>query len=299
MQKHKTVLPNDYERMIPEYHKGTGVYGEHIARYSAIGSITKNKVVLDIASGSGYGTAIIAHNAKQVTGVDVSEEAVAYSRENYAAPNITYKVGDGEKIPADDRSFDVVTSFETIEHIKDYKKFMDECVRVLKDDGIFLLSTPNDEEFAEGNHFHLHEFKHDELMKLAKKYFTYVKPYYQATWIGNMVGDEKMLSSEWEESTHFIHTAPIDRKKYLYFYFLCSNRPITEHVENIGVISEHWSERKKVEQESKQRLTDQHIVNLEEIVTSLKAENEALKKSLPHKISTRLSTLKNVIKPKK
>lgn len=243
MTKRPTLLPNDYERMIPEYHKGEQVYGEHIARYKALGDITKDKIVLDIASGSGYGTALIAKTARQVSGVDVSAEAVAYAQENYDGQNIEYKKGDGVKIPYPDGYFEIITSFETIEHIKDYKSFMSECKRVLKKDGLLLLSTPNSIEFAEGNHFHLHEFEQYELLNLVKKYYKYIKPYYQTTWVSNLVGDEKMMTHEQQSKISFLQAAPVKKEKFLYFYFLCSDRPIDESIDNLMVLGEHYSER--------------------------------------------------------
>ncbi len=52
----KIVLKNDGERMVPEHHKGRNIYGAHIGRYEAGVSLVSNKIVLDIACGSGYGT---------------------------------------------------------------------------------------------------------------------------------------------------------------------------------------------------------------------------------------------------
>jgi len=217
--KKKTTLPNDYERMIPEYHKGTQVYGEHIARYESIGKVAKGKVVLDIASGSGYGTALIAKQAKKVFGVDVLEGAIEYAKEHYGAPNIEYLHGDGVKIPLETASVDLVVSFETIEHIKDYVTFMKEVKRVLKPDGLLLLSTPNDVEFAEGNHFHLHEFEEKELLKLAKTYYKNVKPYYQTTWISNMISDGSMMTQEWQGSVELMQVAPVKTNSFFTFIF--------------------------------------------------------------------------------
>jgi ubiquinone/menaquinone biosynthesis C-methylase UbiE len=299
MAKKKATLPNDYERMVPEYHKGTGVYGEHIARYIAAQETVRGSTVLDIASGSGYGTAILAKYAKHVTGVDVSQESVDYSKEHYSGKNIDYIKSDGTDIPVKDKSLDVITSFETIEHIDDYKHFMSECKRVLKKDGIFLLSTPNDQEFAEGNHFHIHEFEHDELIKLVKKYFNNVELYYQATWTCNLIGEEEMMSNEWESATDFMQTAPIEPKKFLYFYFLCSDRKITEKIKSRGVIGEHWSERKKVEAESKQMLTDQHVHNLEAKIQGLEDELAQIKSTKPYKFSKKISKTRELISKRK
>ncbi len=246
--KRKVTLPNDYERMIPEYHTGTTIYGEHMVRYEGVRGIVKGKIVLDIASGSGYGTQLLAKEAKKIYGVDVSSDSIAYAEENYGGSNIEYIVGDGEKIPLKDGSVDVVISFETIEHIKDYKRFMSEVRRILKKDGLLVLSTPNDIEFAEGNHFHLHEFEQKELEDLIHQYFAYTKSYYQGTWLYNALLDGKGLTQQWKAPIITMQTAPITLKQALYFYILCSSRAIKEYVEPIAAISGHWSERNFQEQ---------------------------------------------------
>lgn len=231
------------ERMVPAYHKGHMVYGEHIVRYQAATDLVKGKVVLDIAAGSGYGTAELAQTAKMVYGVDLDEDAVAYANKNYASKNITFIEGSGTSIPLEENSVDVVVSFETIEHIEAYEDFMREVVRVLKPDGLFILSTPNDIEFPENNHYHVHEFEENELLKLVKKSFSNVKQYYQATWLYNALLDENGLGTEWENDIRTLQTAPIDRKKSIYFYMLCSNRKLTESVKPLAAVSEHYSAR--------------------------------------------------------
>lgn len=261
----KPTLKNDFERMIPEYHKGSITYGEHLVRYASTAELVRGKVVLDIASGSGYGTKLIAQTAKQVYGVDVSKPAVAYAAEYFGAKNIKYLVGDGQKIPLDDASVEVVVSFETIEHIKDYKQFMAEVKRVLKPDGLLILSTPNDLEFAEGNHFHLHEFTYQELKDLTEEYFKYNKSYFQGTWIYSALLDQPSIANEGLVNIKTHNHASLDPKKYLYFFMLCANRQITEQVTNVGSISEHWSARALQE---KQQLTDQHVQNINDILES-------------------------------
>ena len=233
------------ERMVPEFHKNHSIYGEHYIRYEATKSVVSDKVVLDIACGSGYGTKIIASSAKKVFGVDVSQESIDYATEHFNAKNIDYLCGDGESIPLADASVDVVVSFETIEHIKDYKTFMKEVSRVLKKDGLLLLSTPNELEFAEGNHYHLHEFQEDELRGLIKLHFKNVKMYYQGDWVYSALLPEKYLLKESDQlfTIDSLQLAPKDPSQYLYFYALCSNREITESVARIGAFSEHWSAR--------------------------------------------------------
>lgn len=258
----KIKLPNDFERMIPEYHKGGLIYGEHIIRYEGCVKFIKNKVVLDIASGSGYGTAILAKSAEKVYGVDISADSIQYAKENYAAKNIKYLVGDGENIPLPNSSIDTVVSFETIEHVKDYEQFIKEIKRVLKPNGQLIISTPNDIEFAEGNHFHLHEFKYQELKKLLRKYFKSTESYFQGTWTYSALLPESMLSKEWEKDIKTRNVAPLTIDQALYFFLICSESPIKTNLDPLGAISGHYSERKLQE---KEKLTLQHVQNLQVI----------------------------------
>lgn len=253
-------LKNDYERMVPEFHKGAQIYGEHVGRYEAALNIVTNKKVLDIACGSGYGSYILSKNAQSVVGVDVSQQSIDYATAYYKRKNITYKKSNGRSIPFGDNEFDVIISFETIEHIDDYNFYMKEIKRCLKDDGLFILSTPNKQEFAEGNHYHLHEFKETELTNLIKKYFKNTEKYYQATWICNIINTEKiMLNDNIDQKIKTQQTAPINPDQFLYFYYLCSNRKISEVVDPLCVLGEHWSEKKS---QQKRNLTELHVNNI-------------------------------------
>jgi ubiquinone/menaquinone biosynthesis C-methylase UbiE len=241
------TIENTGERMVPAFQRGKLEYGEHIARYEALAGMVEGKTVLDIASGSGFGTEIISRWAKKVYGVDYSDDAIEYAKANFSNSKTVYMQGDATAIPIEDKSLDVVISFETLEHIENYKKFIEEIRRVLKPDGLLVLSTPNDIEFPEGADFHVHEFKDKELQTLVKKYFKNLKPYYEVTWKYAAILDEKTIAQESSLSINTFNLAPVNLKKALYFYFLCSNRPIKETVAPVGAISEHWSTRELLE----------------------------------------------------
>ena len=289
----KVTLENDYERMIPEFHKDTLTYAEHITRYQCALDIVADKVVLDIASGSGYGTKMLAESAKFVYGVDVNEEAVKYARQEYGGKNIEYILGDGEKIPLEDSSVDVVTTFETIEHIKDYRKFIKEVKRVLKPDGLALVSTPNDLEFAEGNHFHLHEFEQEELIGLLQKDFTHIKPYFQATWKVAMLGEAVELSKSFDKPLPTLNLAPLPKEKFLYFYFICSNRQITESVKTVAALGEHYSDRSLQDERQRDKL---YRKKLEDKIRAINEELDLIKNSRTYGLARKITNSKNRIK---
>jgi len=270
MTKNKTVLKDDGERMIPEHHKTSLVYGEHIIRYNAARDLVKDRIVLDIACGSGYGSAVLAEGATKVYGVDIDEATVSYAKENYGRKNIEYKVGSATKIPLPDNSVDVVVTYETIEHIKNYKKFLDETKRVLKKDGLLLVSTPNDVEFIEGNHFHIHEFEYKELMDLLGSYYTNTKPWLQGDWLCSGILSPEQMNSEWEQDISITNVAPKGVEQSIYFFVLCSDRKITEEVLPLFSLSEHWSTRGDQEQKKT------HYQEKEAVIRSLEIENQEL-----------------------
>ena len=293
MTDSKIKLDNDYERMVPEYHKQTLTYAEHLTRYESASEIVKNKTVLDIASGSGYGTKMLANHARFVYGVDVNSKAVEYSRQEFGASNIEYLVGDGQKIPLDDNSVEVVTTFETIEHIKDYEKFLDEIVRVMRDDGVAVVSTPNDLEFAEGNHFHLHEFEYEELYNLLKKRFRYIDPYFQATSKFVAVGSSDFFEEEGLKNITLQNMAKISKNKYLYFYMVCSNKKITRRIKTLGAIGEHYSDRDLMQQRHNDKV---RIMETDEKVNNLQREVNRLKSSRSYRLATRYNSLLSTLR---
>lgn len=304
----KVKLPNDFERMIPEYHKDSIIYGEHIVRYLAAQELVKGKTVLDIASGSGYGTASLAQTATKVYGVDVLQDAVSYAQQNYGAENIEYLVGDGVKIPLEDNAVDVVVSFETIEHIEDYRTFMSEVKRVMKPEGLLVLSTPNDIEFAEGNHFHVHEFEHRELQTLVKEYFSDATEYFQADWLYSGIHSHAELTTEWDLQQTVMNKSKLKIDQALYFFMLCANRKVTESITSFGALSEHYSAKK---QQEKENLTADHVRNIQAIAVDakqqyvamaaerdkLQAEIQAIHSSRTWKLAEKLARAKRKLVP--
>lgn len=274
-------LSNTGERMIPAYSQAELVYGEHIVRYESAKDIVANKVVLDIASGSGYGTAILGESAKRVIGIDIDAGSIKYAQKNYGSKNVTFKLGDGKKIPLDDNSVEVIVSYETIEHIDDYRGFMAEIKRVLQPSGLFVLSTPNDLEYPEGNHFHLHEFKPDELENFAKQYFKNTKTYYQGTWLYNALVDKDILSKSVTQNIRTLQLAPISPEKSVYLFMLCSDSEISSKLQPLAAISEHWSERAKVDKEMAiEKERSEHISTIRRLEKLVDQKHEELLKAL-------------------
>jgi ubiquinone/menaquinone biosynthesis C-methylase UbiE len=151
-------------------------WGEHTARYSFALPYIKDKKVLDIACGTGYGLAFLKSTAKSVTGVDVDAVAAKQALSECDA-KARVLLGDGTNLPFIDESFDVVTSFETLEHLFERKLFLSELKRVLKPNGLLILSTPNAHytkpiNGKPTNKFHVFEYTTEELKAELESQFT-------------------------------------------------------------------------------------------------------------------------------
>ena len=151
------------ERVIPGQ-VDADLMNEHLARYAFAARLARGKRVLDAGCGTGYGAAELAKNAAAVTGVDQSDEAVAFARENYRLPNLNFLAASVVALPYPGASFDLVVAFEVIEHLDAWHEFLLEVRRVLAPGGQFIVSTPNKLYYAETreqagpNPFHRHEF---------------------------------------------------------------------------------------------------------------------------------------------
>jgi GT2 family glycosyltransferase/SAM-dependent methyltransferase/glycosyltransferase involved in cell wall biosynthesis len=114
---------------------------EHFHRYRFARDFCHNLDVLDVASGDGYGSAILAGVALSVVGVDVDDGAIAHAREAYDLKNLRFLLGNATDLPLENASVDVVVSFETIEHIREHARFVAEIRRVLRPGGRLIVST--------------------------------------------------------------------------------------------------------------------------------------------------------------
>jgi len=159
------------------------VFDDHYARYHFVTEhiSTFGKSVLDVACGTGYGSMHLANQgAAEVVGVDLSEEAIEYARMHYSHPKLRFAIGDVTNLALPSGYFDIVVSFETLEHIKNYEGLLQETYRVLKANGLFCLSTPNRTITSPYgrvpiNPYHAQEFMLDEFLHLLHLYYSHVK----------------------------------------------------------------------------------------------------------------------------
>ena len=186
----------DGERFIPDQAHGD-IELEHLHRYLLASELAAGKIILDIASGAGYGSAMLARQADHVIGVDISEDAVSYASLKYKLKNLEFRLGSCSAMPVANASIDLVVSFETIEHHAEHEAMMAEIKRVLRPDGFLIISCPDKYEYSDKpnyrNEFHVKELYRDEFRNLLKGYFKKHSIYGQRVVYGSLVLSEEGL----------------------------------------------------------------------------------------------------------
>lgn len=192
MKKEQDGLEFTGERFVPEA-QGNIVL-EHLHRYLQACEIAGGKVVLDIASGEGYGSSMLANKALKVIGVDISDEAVEHAKSRYTKDNLEYLVGSCASIPLPDASVDMIVSFETIEHHDQHEKMMQEFKRVLRPAGLVLISSPDKYHYSVvpeySNPYHVKELFEEEFKQLLGNYFENISYFGQRIVYGSGIFSE-------------------------------------------------------------------------------------------------------------
>lgn len=206
-----------------------------LMRYYAIAKYCNNKVVVDVACGTGYGSYLLAKDAKRVYGIDIDENVINDNKEKYHKENLIFKVGNADNIDLDDKTVDILVSCETVEHITDqqFEKFLQENIRILKKNGISFITTPNlnkTKTFSQKNPYHINEMSMEAFEEKLKKYFKYVQIYCLDLNIVTYMRkvdkkSEKLLNIQvehWQESDSV-------EPKTIYMAAICSNKPIKKY----------------------------------------------------------------------
>jgi len=190
------------ERIIPGTKWWERQGGAHISRYEFALPYTKNKKVLDVGCGAGYGSYYLAANgAKSVLGIDFSKKAIKFAGRHYSCGNLSFGALDAVLLPELNQKFDVIVCFEVIEHLVDYDKFLEGVYNVLLEGGILVISTPNKDKFcAKDNLYHYHEFSPSELKNLLESKFQKVALYGQVPKTSYMNSQEEPVKNRGTES---------------------------------------------------------------------------------------------------
>lgn len=177
------VLPFTGERFTPECVREISY--EHWHRYAFALALVENKKVLDAACGEGFGATLLATRAAEVTALDIDAASIEHARQRYGAnENVLFQQADVTRLDAyAEASFDVIVSFETLEHVMDHEHMLAGFVRLLKPDGILLISTPDKKNYTEAtgieNPHHVRELYFEEFCETLDRHFAARKIYSQ------------------------------------------------------------------------------------------------------------------------
>lgn len=180
------------ERCVPWADDLQVIY-EHYHRYAMAAQFVDGKRVLDLASGEGYGAAMLAAGAADVVAVDLDPDSVEHARSIYSAPNLSFSVGSitDPDLLSGVEPFDVITCFEALEHVLEQDQLMANVARLLASDGLFLVSTPDVNIYTHGhgheNPFHLKELNEEEFTDLLKGSFRHVALFRQNVAVGSLI----------------------------------------------------------------------------------------------------------------
>ncbi len=157
---------------------------EHWHRYAFAMELARGRHVLDAACGEGYGAALLARTAASVLGLDLSPDVVAHAQARYGGPRLRFEQADLLRLEGiADASVDLVVSFETLEHLAEHDVLLAGFSRVLKPDGLLLLSTPDRHTYSEisghRNPHHVRELYREEFEALIQRHFARSRLYGQ------------------------------------------------------------------------------------------------------------------------
>lgn len=176
------IVDGHAERFVPDLMEGMLIDAEHRGRYWWVAALVADKKVLDAACGTGYGANILAlAGANEVVGIDRAAHVIEAARQQ-KQPDVTFEVADLLELPFPAEAFDVVVCFEAIEHVEAPDTALDEIARVLRQDGVLAISSPNRSVYIQGNPHHRHEYVPDELESELRTRFEHVRLVRQHDW---------------------------------------------------------------------------------------------------------------------
>ncbi len=230
------------ERFVPEEALLNDEIGyEHLHRYYAATSLVSNKDVLDLACGEGYGSVLLAKHAANVTGADIDHETIAWANQKYTPSykNLQFRQASATSIPFANHSFDVVISFETIEHLDEdmQQQFMAEIKRVLRLGGLLVMSTPDKKNYTDRyqhhNTFHLKEFYRQEFAAFVQNHFLHTAFFDQGYEVVSIISNPATEKNDVVRQHHWRAKEDTSRK---YIIAVASDQPLATYVNNLASV---------------------------------------------------------------
>ena len=223
------------ERYVP-WVDNAGLSYEHLSRYLLAKEYAKNKMVLDMACGEGYGSFILSDVAGFVVGIDIDPDSVDHARTKYQRGNLVFVTSERSDVTLQkDHGVDLIVCFEALEHMDKHVELMREVKRLLKSDGIFIVSTPDKKTYSDDrnykNPFHTKELYLEEFRSLLSSSFKHTSILGQR--IYNTASIFPLSGPSPVHREFAIELAPVgyreadpSRRQPLYYIAICSDAPL-------------------------------------------------------------------------
>ncbi|MDQ2711006.1 MAG: glycosyltransferase [Acidobacteriota bacterium] len=282
-------LPFTGERVVPGAVE-RDLWNEHVSRYRFATLFAKQKQVLDLGCGTGYGAEILTSDALRTVALDNSAEAIAFASAHFSNPE--FLTASATELPFQKASFGLITAFEVIEHLPHWPLLLEEAARVLAPEGVFLVSTPNRIAYSETrgdvgpNPFHVHEFDLEEFEKALTYHFPFVRVLSQ-----NHQAAIVFSSEQAGPSKSFLPPAAASPEGH-FFLAVCARRPVT--IPSFAFVPEAGN--LLGEREKHIRLLQARVRDLERDATSLMKSHRELQDELDHHNSWALGLEKELVR---
>jgi SAM-dependent methyltransferase len=243
------------ERYIPGQ-GGAQLAYEHLHRYLFALRWAKGKKVLDLASGSGYGAALLAQTASQVWALELDRQSVEYARRTCGRSNLIFVQADVTSLPFESASFGLVVALEILEHVQDSRALVREITRVVHPGGLALISTPDKARYSDArnysNPFHVREFYREEFAALLGEYFQTFELMGQQVRAGSLIVAEKPAALEEEVISSHLPDPTRTAVDSMYLLALCRREPapdgvpaLSSYVDLSDYLFEEWRDREQ------------------------------------------------------
>ena len=167
-------LALDGERTLPDVPEENYWFRRHLVVYEWVARQVPGSRVIDMASGEGYGAAVLDERAASVVGVEANPDAFEHARLRYVRPNLRFERGMVEVYA---EPCDAIVFLQTIEHVRDPDAVLEHFASMLPPGGVAFVSTPNVLTLAppgaerSGNPWHVREYRPEEFRALCAAHF--------------------------------------------------------------------------------------------------------------------------------
>jgi ubiquinone/menaquinone biosynthesis C-methylase UbiE len=283
------------ERYVPS--EGGEIRLEHFHRYALARTLSHGKTVLDLACGEGYGSALLSAEALGVLGVDVDKAVILNAQTTYQnLPNLQFQCANVTQTGLPAASFDLVVSFETIEHLMEQTEMLAEIRRVLRPDGVLLISSPNRPVYTDKrqycNEFHVQELDFAAFDEQIRLHFDQVEYYGQRLAMGTVIqplAENLATYSAYCDDNTEVQQRTFSMRDPMYFVAVCAaaGQPLPKLKASILMpdsldLVEHYTSfaRWAKQQDHELAIRDKNVRHYQAEAMSLEGKVKALRQEL-------------------